>query len=79
MSAKFADPQLQLLFDSLKSEIESAVEPLKSDIDHLRRDVTVMSNSINRLHEKVDSRDVYIQGFMEDTRNRLNVLERKIA
>ena len=79
MSVKFTDTQLQLLYDSLKSEIKSAVDPLRSDIVGIKQDLTVMNNSINRLHEKFDSQSEFFKGFMEDTRNRLNRLERKSA
>jgi hypothetical protein len=68
MSVDSLDPQLQTLYNLLKSEI-----------DPLRKDITVMNNSINRIHETLESQNIFFRGFMEDTRNRLNELERKTA
>ena len=75
MAVKFDDTQLQLLYDSLKAEID----PLKQGMSGITQDITRMNNSINRLHDKFDSQSEFFKGFMEDTRNRLNKLERKTA
>jgi hypothetical protein len=90
MAVKFDDTQLQLLYDSLKSEIKSEVTSLRSELDSrftemdntitaMSNSIVVMNNSINRLHDKVDSQSIFFQGFIDDTRNRLNRLERKTA
>ena len=75
MSVKFTDPQFQALHDSLKSDIDS----LKSEVSGIKSDLTVLNNSVNRIHETLESQNIFFKGFMEDTRERLNRLERKSA
>jgi hypothetical protein len=68
MSVDSLDPQLQTLYNLLKS-----------DIDAMNNNINVINTSIVHLHEKMDSHIIYSQGFIDDTRNRLNQLERKTA
>ena len=103
MSVDSLDPQLQTLYDLLKSDIDSLsrhlesvesilqrhdekldvldsrLESVESNLRYHGNVLTVINNGIGRLEESLGSHAKFHKGFIEDTRNRLDTLERKTA